>query len=366
MEKKIAYVGIDYHLNSLSIAVMVEGEKDFHHSIRLPNEDKVIFKYMKKLSREFKIKACYEASGSGYVFQRKMAARGYECDVIAPSLIPRKRGDRRKNDFRDARNLAQNYAHGMLSVVHPPTEQEESVRCLIRCRLAFKDAEKRVKLQINSFLLSRGVHWGGNKWTYQHRIWLYRLRLDDPYLQQILNEYLEHMHYLRSRIMNLDEQIEEIAQSSIYAPAVKKLRAFKGIGTLSAMLLIAEITDFRRFATPRALMAFLGLIPSEDSSGDRQKGGCITKAGNRRCRTQLIESVQHYVRKPCIGPQMEYDLAQVDAKSANIALKCMERLHKRYWALTLKGKARQVAITAIAREFVGFIWAMMQPEAVAG
>ena len=365
MEKKIAYVGIDYHLNSLSIAVMVEGEKDFYQTIRLANRDKTVFKYMKKLSKEFKIKACYEASGSGYVFQRKMLAQGYECDVIAPSLIPRKRGDRRKNDFRDARNLAQNYAHGMLSVVHPPTEQEESVRCFIRCRLAFKDAEKRVKLQINSFLLSLGLHWDGNKWTCKHRSWLYQLRLKDHYLQQILNEYLKHLEFLQSSIKHFDDQIEEIACSDIYAPSVKKLRTFKGIGTLSAMLLIAEITDFRRFATPRALMAFLGLIPGEDSSGDKRKGGPITKAGNRRCRTQLIESVQHYVRKPCIGPQMKHDLSQVDAHTANVSLKCMERLHKRYWALALKGKVRQVAITAIAREFVGFIWAMMQPEPVA-
>jgi transposase len=363
--KKIAYVGIDYHLNSLSIAVMVEGERDLHETIRLKNEDKVILKYMKKLSKEFEIKACYEASSSGYAFQRKMAAWGYECDVIAPSLIPRKRGNRRKNDFRDARDLVQNYAHGMLTIVYPPTEYEESVRSLIRCRLALKESEKRVKLQINSFLLSQGLHWGGNKWTHQHRIWLYKLKLDNNYLQQVLDEYLGHMEYLQSRVRNLDDQIEEIARSDIYAPSVKKLRAFKGIGTLAAMLLLAEITDFRRFASPRALMAFLGLIPSEDSSGDKQKGGSITKAGNHRCRTQLIESVQHYVRKPCIGPQMKHDLSHVDANSANIALKCMERLHKRYWALALKGKIRQVAITAIAREFVGFIWAMMQPEPVA-
>ena len=366
MEKKIAYVGIDYHLNSLSIAVMVEGEKDFDQTIRIGNKDKVIFKYMGKLSRDFEIKACYEASCNGFAFQRKMASRGYQCDVIAPSLIPKKKGNRRKNDFRDARDLAQNYAHGMLTIVYPPTEYEESVRSLIRCRLSMKESEKKVKLQINSFLLAQGVHWDGNKWTHPHLKWLYKLDLGNHFLQQVLNEHLGHMEYLQIRIKNLDARIEEIARSDIYAPSVKKLRAFKGIGTLAAMLLIAEITDFRRFGNPRALMAFLGLIPSEESSGDRQKGGPITKAGNRRCRTQLIESVQHYVRKPCIGPQMKHDLSQVDPTSANLSIKCMERLHKRYWALTLKGKIRQVAITAIAREFVGFIWAMMQPEPAAG
>jgi transposase len=363
--KKIAYVGIDYHLNSLSIAVMLDGEKDFHQSVRLANNDKLVFKYMKKLSRDFEIKACYEASGSGFAFQRKMAGWGYQCDVIAPSLIPKKRGDRRKNDFRDARDLAQNYAHDMLTIVCPPTEYEESVRALIRCRLAIKEAEKTAKLQINSFLLSQGLHREGNKWTHPHRNWLRTLKLGNHHLQQVLEEYLALLGYLEIRIRNLDERIEEIAQSDIYAPSVKKLRAFKGIGTLAAMLLIAEITDFRRFGSPRALMAFLGLIPSENSSGDKQQGGSITKAGNRRCRTQLIESVQHYVRKPCIGPQMKHDLSQVDAKTAQLSMKCMERLHRRYWALALKGKIRQVAITAIAREFAGFIWAMMQPEPVA-
>jgi transposase len=167
---------------------------------------------------------------------------------------------------------------------------------------------------------------------------------------------------METRLKHLESQIEEIARSQIYSASVKKLRAFKGIGTLAAMILISEITDFRRFATPRALMAFLGLIPSENSSGDKQRGGSITKAGNCRCRTQLIESMQHYVKSPHISLQMRCDLSQVDALTANRAIKCLKRLHKRYWALTMKGKNRPVAITAIAREFVGFIWAVMQPE----
>jgi transposase len=178
----------------------------------------------------------------------------------------------------------------------------------------------------------------------------------------VLEEYLGHLNYLESRIAHLDGQIEEIARSEVYAPSVNKLRAFKGIGTLAAMILISEITDFRRFSNPRALMAFLGLIPSENSSGDKRVDGGITKSGNSRCRTQLIESVQHYVRSPQISLKMKSDLSQVDALTANNAIKCLKRLNKRYWALTMKGKIRQVAITAIAREFIGFIWAVMQPQ----
>jgi transposase len=360
--KKIAYVGVDYHSKSLSIAVIIEGEKKIHGMIRLKNEDKVIRKYMKKLSGDYEIKSCYEASCNGYAFQRKMRAWGYHCDVIAPSLIPKKAGDRRKNDFRDARDLAQNYASGMLSVVHPPSEEEEAVRNLIRCRTSFKEDERRIKYRINSLLLAQGLRWAQSKWSFAHRKWLKEIQLSSPCLQQVLEEHLGHLHYIESRIAHLDGQIEEIARSEIYGASVKKLRAFKGIGTLAAMILISEITDFRRFADPRALMAFLGLIPSENSSGDKRVDGPITKAGNRRCRTQLIESVQHYVRSPHMSLQMKQDLSHVDAFTANTAIKCLKRLHKRYWSLTMKGKIRPVAITAIAREFIGFIWAVMRPQ----
>ena len=359
--KKIAFVGVDYHIGSLSIAAMTAGEKQPFEMIRLRNEDKVVRKYMSKLSEQFEIHACYEASSSGYSFQRKMNAWGYHCDVIAPSLIPRKPGDRRKNDFRDARELAQNYAHGMLSIVHPPSEEEESVRSVVRCRFSFKEAAKKVKQQINSFLMGQDHHWSRSKWTLQHRKWLWNLRMPNTHLQQVLDEHLSHLDYLETRIKHLDEQIEQIAKTPVYALAVKKLVALRGIRTLTAMLLIAEITDFRRFPNPPALMAFLGLIPSEDSSGEKRKGGAITKAGNKRCRTALVEAVQHYTRNPQISARMRSDLSQLDAHEAGIAVKCLKRLHKRYWALTLKGKLRPVAITAIAREFAGFIWAMMQP-----
>jgi len=362
--KKIAYVGIDYHLNSLSIAVIIEGQKKLHETIRLANNDKVIGKYMKKLSEQFDIKACYEASSSGYSFQRKMAAWGYHCDVIAPSLVPKKPGNRRKNDFRDARDLAQNYAGGMLTMVRLPTEKEESLRSLIRCRLAFKESVKRVKHQINSLLESQAVRWSKkSKWTQQHRHWLSTLQMPNERFQQVLEEYMGHLQFLESRVEHLDTQIQHIAESAMYAASVKKLRTFKGISTLTAMVLIAEITDFRRFPNARSLMAFLGLIPSEHSSGDKYQGGAITKTGNKRCRKLLIEAVQHYSKTPRISTNMRQDLAQVDGSSAAIAVKCLKRLHQRYWSLSMKGKIRPVVITAIARELVGFIWATMQPIA---
>jgi transposase len=360
--KKIAYVGIDYHLKVVSIAVMVEGEKEISDTIRLKNEDKILHHYLKKLSQQFSIRACYEASSSGYAFQRKMESWGYHCDVIAPSLIPKKPGNRRKNDYRDARELAQHYAHGQLSVVHPPSEQDEAVRSLMRCRIALKEAQKRVKNQINALLLSQGLRWEKSKWTDGHRRWLEGVRFAQSYLQQSLEEYRGHLGYLESRVQYLDQQIEELAGGELYAASVKKLRALKGIGTLTAMILIAEITDFRRFASPRALMAFLGLVPAEDSSGDRHSGGTLSKTGNKRCRTQLIEAAQHYAKRPIISRQMQAALGSVDAASAGIAIKCMKRLNKRFWSLVMKGKNRKVAIAAIARELAGFVWAMLNQE----
>jgi len=361
MEKTV-YVGIDYHISKLTIAVKMQDQENFHSTIHLENKTKVIANYLKKLSEQFQLKICYEASGSGYHFQRLLHSWGYHCDVIAPSLIPKKAGDRRKNDFRDARELARNYAAGQLTVVHPPTQYEEAVRSVVRCRLDFKENEKRTKQHINSLLISQGHHWQKSKWTLQHRKWIQQLSFSEPFVLQVLQEHLAHLEYLETCTARLDHQIEEIAASDTYAPSVKKLRALKGLGTLSAMILIAEITDFRRFASPRALMSFLGLIPSEDSSGVKSRFGSITKAGNRRCRTQLIESVRHYIKQPRMSRQMKADCAQVDPASAGIVQKCMQRLHKRYWALTMKGKTRNVALVAIAREFVGFIWALMTSD----
>jgi len=360
--KNIAYVGMDYHLKSLTIAVMIEGQNQFHDVIKMDNEDKLINKYMKKLAKNFEIKVCYEASFSGYSLKRKMESWGYHCDVIAPSLIPKKKGDHRKNDKRDAMELAKLYASGLLTIVHAPTEYEESVRNLIRCRMSFKDSEKRAKNQINSLLLAQGISWANKKWNNQHRSWLAKVEMPEKYLQVTLEEYLGHLSYLETRIKSLDDQIEEIAKNDIYSPSVIKLRAFRGIGTLTAMLLIAEITDFRRFPDARALMAFLGLIPSENTSGEKHRGGAITKAGNSRIRKCLVEAVQHCSKTPRLSQQMMENLSRIDAHSANIAVNCMKRLHKRYWHFILKGKIRPVALTATAREFAGFIWAMMQPE----
>ena len=361
--KKIAHLGVDYHIKTVTITVYINDE-GFYETVRFKNSDKTIAKYLKKLSKQFEIRLCYEASSSGYVFQRKMEKLGYHCDVIAPSLIPRKPGDKRKNDHRDSKKLAENYAKGLLTVVHPPTEFEESIRGLVRCQLAMKNSEKRIKNQINSYLLSQGHRWPKSRWTLEHYSWLSNLELRDQYSQMALEEYMGHLEYITARVQALKQEVEKIATSEIYAPSVKKLRAFRGIGTMTAMLLIAEITDFRRFPTAGALMAYLGLIPGEESSDSKSKNKAITKAGNTRCRKAIIGAIQHYMKKPRLTAPMKRDLQEVDAHSANIAIKCMKRLNKRFWALTCKGKTHNKAKVAVAREFVGFIWAMMQPEAV--
>ena len=361
--KRIAYLGVDYHVKTVAITVYINDE-GFYETVRFKNSDKTITKYLKKLSEQFEIRLCYEASSSGYIFQRKMEKLGYPCDVIAPSLIPRKPGDKRKNDHRDSKKLAENYAKGLLTVVHPPTEFEESIRSLVRCHLAMKNSEKRIKNQINAYLLSQGHRWPKSKWTLGHYNWLSNLELRDQYSQMVLEEYMGHLEYITARVQALKQEIKKIAASEIYAPSVKKLRAFRGIGTMTAMLLISEITDFRRFPTAGALMAYLGLIPGEESSDSKSKDKAITKAGNTRCRKAIIGVIQHYMKEPQLSAPMKRDLQEVDAHSANIAIKCMKRLNKRFLTLIYKGKTHNKVKVAVAREFVGFIWAMMQPETV--
>lgn len=355
--KKIAYVGVDYHQAFLAVIVLPEGSGCPVQRVQLMNESKAIKKYMEKLSENYAIKACYEASSCGYVFYRQMLGWGYSCAVVAPSKIPRKPGDHVKTDFKDAENLAYQFRNGSLTFVHVPTEKEESVRALIRCRQSFKEDSKRIKMRINSLLQTQGYKYSGTNWTQSHGKWLNTLNLPGE-TGKVLYEYQTHLEFLNARIEDLDGEIGKLAESAPYAKQVKALRVLRGIGTLSAMMLITEIVDFQRFPTAKSLMAYLGLTPSEHSSAASKRYGGITKAGNGACRRILIECVQHYRKKPVPTAKLRGKWAGQPADQKSIAIKCMQRLHKRYWALEHR-KPKNVALVAVAREFVGFIWSLM-------
>ena len=315
---------------------------------------------MKKLSRTYELQTCYEAGSGGYEFHRRMSDWGYSCQVVAPSKIPQKPGDHVKTDFKDAENLAYQLRNGSLSFVHVPSPEEEAVRALIRCRRSLKEDSKRVKLRIFALLKTQGFHYPKSLWTKQHSAWMGELCLP-PLLDDVLTEYRTHLEYLNCRIADLDGKIENLSQTAPYAQPVQALKVLRGIGTLSAMTFIAEIVDFRRFATPKALMAYLGLTPSEYSSSTVKHYGKITKAGNSACRKLLVECVQHYRKKPVPTLSLKAKWKGQPADRVQTAIRCMQRLHKRYWILE-KRKPKNVALVAIAREFVGFIWHLMQTQ----
>lgn len=355
--KKIAYVGIDYHQPFLALVVLPEGAGNPVQRVKLENDSKKIKKYMKKLSVTYDLRTCYEASSCGYVFYRQMSDWGYCCQVIAPSKIPQKPGDHVKTDFKDAENLAYQFRNGSLASVHVPDADQEAVRALVRCRRALKEDSKRVKLRIHALLKTQGLHYARANWTKTHQAWLNQLDLS-PRLEQVLNEYRIYLEYLNNRLADLDGEIETLAQAKPYSEPVRALSVLRGIGTLSAMTLICEIIDFNRFPTAKALMGYLGLTSSEFSSAHKQYGR-ITKAGNANCRRILVECVQHYRKSPKPTRFLVAKWNGQPPERVQTAIKCMQRLHKRYWALE-KRKPKNVALVAIAREFAGFIWSLMR------
>ena len=358
--QKIAYVGIDYHQAFLAVVVLLEDVSALPQRVKLENDPKKIKKFMDKLSEQYNIKTCYEASSCGYVFYRQMQGWQHHCLVVAPSKIPTKPGDRVKTDFKDAENLAFQFRNGSLTFVHVPTDEQEAVRTLIRCRHAFKEDSKKVKQRILSLLKTLGFHYPRSNWSKSHHAWMSSLPLS-PLADQSFTEYRTYLEFLNCRIDALDKEIEKIAATEPYVEAVKAMSALRGIATLSAMTLITEIVDFRRFPTAKALMSFLGLTPSEYSSSAVKKYGGITKAGNGACRRILIECVQHYRKKPVPTPSLKEKWKGQPPDRVERSIHCMQRLYKRYWSLASR-KPKNVALTAIAREFVGFIWSFMQPK----
>lgn len=367
MPDSTRFVGLDVHRDTIAVAVApAEGPIELftemaHHLPKLR-------KFFEKLLLGGPVKACYEAGGCGYVLQRALASWGVPCEVIAPSLIPKKPGDRRKTDERDARNLAMLYRSGHLTPVRVPTEDEERVRALTRAREAFTRDIHVSKQHVLKFLLLRGHVFGAGKkaWTNMFRAWLLKLiptmhPLDQTILRAHLS-VLEHKQVLRT---GLDQQIQMVSMEGPYKDPVARLRCLRGIDTLTAVSLVAEIGDIRRFETPRRLMGYLGLTVSEHSSGDTKRHGAITKAGNSRCRRLLVEAAWNYRRPARDSVKIRKRREGQPADALASAVRAQERLHRRFVQL-LERMPSQKAVTAVARELVGFVWAQMMgtPEAL--
>jgi transposase len=349
------WVAIDQHKFSIVAAVLPpDGGKP--EVFRIETTERAIRRFIDKLSGPQGLTVCYEAGPGGFALWRLLTKMGVACDVIAPSLVPIRTGDRVKTDRRDAKKLVGLYRAGMLRFVHPPTAELEGLRDLLRARDDLRGARMAARNRVLKQLLRHGriFREGKTAWTKLHRAWLARQRLDDQLAQEALEQLLIHLDGIERQIAALDARLAEIAGSERWSGQVEILTRFRGISTLTALGLIAEIGDFHRFSHPRELASWLGITPSEYSSGDQQHRGHITLAGNRHARRLLIEAGWHYrhaPRRPATGPEPD-----------ERAWHAQVRLYHRYRHLTEHGKRSTVANVAVARELTAFLWAAMTDQ----
>jgi transposase len=364
MSHSILYLGMDVHKESVTIAVLPADAAAPTRVDRLPNDLVKLKRFLDRLAQSGEIRACYEASGAGYVLQRAMREWGYDCEVIAPSLIPTKPGTQRKHDKHDAVQLARLYRAGELTPVRIPTESEERVRDLVRCRDTFQREVLKSRHYILKFLARRGfVYREGTNWGKNHFVWLRHLASSNSPLARedamVYREYLALLEYKLARRTELDREIEALALTPALATAVATLKCFRGIQVHSAMVLACELVDWRRFARPGQLMAYLGLVSREHSTGERERRSSITKAGNRHCRHVLVQAAWSYRHPPKVSAALKARQLGQSARVITHAWKAQHRLHKLYKHLAYR-KQPQVAAVAVARELVGFLWAVMR------
>jgi transposase len=309
------------------------------------------------------VHATYEAGCFGFALYRQLVAMGVSVVVAAPGLIPRKPSDRVKTDRRDARSLALALRAGQLSGIHVPTEKDESVRDYLRMYDALRGDLRICKQRVLQFLLRRGIRYeGGGPWTVKHKHWLSSLQFAQGLDRQTMDMYLSQMQGLEARCAEVAAEVEAIAAQDCYRQQTKKLTAFKGIKTLTALSFVSDIGDFRRFANARQFMAYLGLVPSERSSGTKRRQGGITKAGNTHLRRLLVEAAWHYRSyHPCSRDLTERRRG-VDPAVLSYADRAGRRLHRKYLHMVLRGKRSQVAVTAVSRELAGFLWGAMTDQ----
>ena len=353
------YVGMDVHAKTIAIATADEGrDGEIRYWGEIPNTGDAILRLTKRLSKDGKTPVfCYEAGPCGYGVFRLLRKLGFECAVVAPSMIPRKPGDRVKTDRRDALMLARLWRAGELTVIHTPDEDQEAFRDLIRARKQAKDAHKSSKQQLLSFLLRHGLQYEKTYRSKSHWKWINQLRAF-PYVHQQLafEEMKRAIYQAEDRLAALDKAIEEGITGWRYENVVRSLRALRGVDTTIAATLVAEIGDIRRFSNPRQLMAWLGLVPSEHSSGDTVRRGRLTRTGNALARTMLIEASWSY-RIPARERYVYLKRAEgLPQEIKDTAWKAQTRLCKRYRDLAKKGKPMSRVLAAIARELSGFVW----------
>jgi transposase len=356
-----AHIGLDTHKDTVEVSVAIAGREDPELRGEIKNRPKAIAKLVARLNEEFDgevLLFCYEAGPCGYGLYRQLIALGHDCQVVAPSLVPQKPGDRIKTDRRDARKLARALRSGDLTAVWVPDDEQEAMRDLTRARGDFKVLERKARQQLNAYVLRHGHAWPSNRtrWTKTHYHWLESLRFTHDWQQVVLQEYIEAARAASERVADMTAQMERLLPQWSMAPVVDALIALRGIDKLAAMVLLSELGDISRFDSPRQLMAFLGLVPSEHTSGSRRRQGAITKTGNSHARRMLVECAWSYRFPARQTMHLKRKAKNAPAEARAIAWKAQKRLCGRYCSLLLAGKNTKQTTVAIARELSGFIW----------
>jgi transposase len=368
-----AFVAFDTSKLRNAIAIAEAGRSGEVRFVgEIETSDAATAKLVRKLAAKYgRLTFCYEAGPTGYGLYRQITSLGHECMVVAPSLIPTKPGDRVKTNRRDALSLVKLLRAGELTAVWVPDPRHEAMRDLTRARGVGAEDRRRKRQQISSFLLRQGLHYPDNRarWTKAHMTWLASQKLEHVEQRVAFEEMLFALRQAQERIARLEQAICAAVPDWSLAEVVTAVMAMRGFDLISASAFLAEIGDLSRFQTPRELMGYLGLVPSESSTGDTVQRGPITKAGNRRARRTLVECSWSYQHPPRVGKEKQAKVAAAPPAVREIAWKAQCRLSARYRALVKKGKGANVAVTAVARELAAFIWAISRevtsPPAVA-
>ncbi len=354
------YVGLDSHKATIAVGIAHDGREAPLYYGEIAYTEAAVAKLVKRLSKDGQtLHFCYEAGPCGYELQRQIQLLGHVCEVIAPALIPRKAGQRMKTDRRDALSLSGLYRAGELTPVWIPDRAQESIRDLTRTREDMKENELRARQQLGAFLLRhRRIYSGKSRWTQAHFRWLEQQVFSEPAQQLVLQEYIDQVSAMSRRVAALEQAMRQALEHWHWKPVVQGLMALRGVSLITAMTTVAELGDLTRFDSPRQLMGYLGLVPSEHSSGLTRRQGGITRTGNGHVRRVLVEAAWAYQFQARKTRTIERRAEQTSPQVQAIAWEAQKRLCGRYRNLLSVGKRKQQAVTAVARELAGFIWAI--------
>jgi transposase len=362
MKEFSKYVGLDVHKETVAVSIAEAGGGEVRYFGEIANTQEAVAKLARELKKgDARLSFCYEAGACGYGVYRQLRELKHDCVVVAPSLIPKKAGDRVKTDRRDSLSLARLHRAHELTAVWVPEGAQEALRDLTRAREDMKHLQRQAKQRLLAFLLRHGKRYSGkSRWTQAHSRWLETVKCDHRVQQIVFQEYVDTVSALTQRVKAFDQHIESASRASVFWPVIEALMALRGVNLLTATTVVAEIGDLRRFAGAPQLMAYLGVVPSEHSSGGKRSRGGITKTGNGHVRRVLVEAAWTY-RHPARKSAVLQRRAQCTSEAVQtIAWKAQTRLCQRYRLLEGKGKLKVQVCTAIARELAGFIWAIGQ------